>query len=535
MRRSLALIVIVATLAGAGVARDALPAHAAPSARPDFNCDGYADLAVGAPHATVNGVADAGAVYVYFGSDAGLKPTPTVLGIGLMNAAGTPVAGDHFGAATAAGSFDNSDDCDDLAVGALGRDVNNQTDAGAVFIFFGDISDPSGFKNTKTRSLARGVSGVPGTAAPNARWGAALAAGDANGDVTDELAIGAPGDTQNLVASGSVTVLNGPCINGSYTGALFTAGVNSVPGPAVAGDGFGAALAFGNFTDEGLADFSQELAIGVPGFDAAGAPDAGAVVVLPAAAGTGLTGVGSSRITQDSPGVYDRNEAKDGFGSALAAGYFIGGDSAMDLAIGVPGEGVGSVMAAGAVSVIGGGPAGLAQAGSAPPLLLVESAKSVPATAKLRDMFGWSVSAARLDGVATVNDLVIGVPFKDVGTTAAGVNAGAIVVVPNNGGSLRPTSGRMYVQGRGGVPGMSEKNDRFGWRVAAGDFTDSGADQVVVGSPYEDVGSKIDAGGVIVIGSSGGALAPATAGAEQLADASGVPGAQLSGDQFGAV
>lgn len=52
---------------GAGRRRD--PAAAVPA--PDFNDDGFADLAVGAPGETVGGKADAGAGSALFGADTG--------------------------------------------------------------------------------------------------------------------------------------------------------------------------------------------------------------------------------------------------------------------------------------------------------------------------------------------------------------------------------------------------------------------------------------------------------------------------------
>ncbi|MEE1757523.1 FG-GAP repeat protein, partial [Streptomyces sp. SP18BB07] len=41
----------------------------------DFNGDGYADLVVGAPNATISGKAKAGYVAVLYGSKSGVSPT----------------------------------------------------------------------------------------------------------------------------------------------------------------------------------------------------------------------------------------------------------------------------------------------------------------------------------------------------------------------------------------------------------------------------------------------------------------------------
>jgi hypothetical protein len=97
-------------------------------------------------------------------------------------------------------------------------------------------------------------------------------------------------------------------------GQFFTQDSPGVPGAAEPDDGFGSALAVGDFNSDSFAD----LAIGVPGEDVDSFQDAGAVNVLVGSAG-GLTGTGSQLFTQDSLGVPDSVEFDDFFGSALAA------------------------------------------------------------------------------------------------------------------------------------------------------------------------------------------------------------------------
>ncbi|HYL59241.1 MAG TPA: hypothetical protein VEU51_10245, partial [Candidatus Acidoferrales bacterium] len=113
-------------------------------AKGDFNGDGIGDLAIGIPDEDLSGQTDAGAVVVIYGSAAsGLIPA---------GAAGVPAsqfwtqdspgildiaeAGDHFGAALAAGDF-NHDGFSDLAIGVPGEDTSAGTDAGAVNIIYG--------------------------------------------------------------------------------------------------------------------------------------------------------------------------------------------------------------------------------------------------------------------------------------------------------------------------------------------------------------------------------------------------------------
>ena len=81
----------------------------------DFNNDGFADLAAGAPFETVSNAFAAGAVSVLYGSAGGLT---TGGGRLFTQVAGNPEVGDQFGSALAAGDF-NQDGFVDLAAGAL--------------------------------------------------------------------------------------------------------------------------------------------------------------------------------------------------------------------------------------------------------------------------------------------------------------------------------------------------------------------------------------------------------------------------------
>src|SRR4051812_46288063 len=63
---------------------------------PDFNRDGYADLAISAPGAQLEEI---GRVFVYLGGAAGWRPAPSEL------IAGPDVVGASFGAGLATGDF----------------------------------------------------------------------------------------------------------------------------------------------------------------------------------------------------------------------------------------------------------------------------------------------------------------------------------------------------------------------------------------------------------------------------------------------
>jgi hypothetical protein len=136
---------------------------------PDFDGNGYADLAVGAPGAQAEEI---GRVFVYLGSAAGWRPSPTLV------LAGPDVVGAAYGAALASGDFDG-DGLADLAVAAPGQDDLG----GRVYLYKGGAH---GLATEPWRVLA-------GEAGPGGSFGAALAAaGDLTGDGFVDLVVGAP-------------------------------------------------------------------------------------------------------------------------------------------------------------------------------------------------------------------------------------------------------------------------------------------------------------------------------------------------------
>ena len=118
-------------------------------------------------------------------------------------------------------------------------------------------------------------------------------------------------------------------------------------------DAFGNKLSAGDLNGDG----HDDLAVGVPFEDVGSVSGAGAVNAIYGSASR-LTATGNQLWHQDSAGIADAAERGDGFGNALTAGDFNGnGDD--DLAVGVPGEDVGSVVDAGAVNAIYGAGVGL--------------------------------------------------------------------------------------------------------------------------------------------------------------------------------
>jgi FG-GAP repeat len=97
------------------------------------------------------------------------------------------------------------------------------------------------------------------------------------------------------------------------------------------------------------------------------------------------------------------------------------------------------------------------------------------------------------DGFA---DLAVGVPNEDVGAT---VDAGAVNVLYGSADGLEASGAQFWTQGSSGVLGRPERQDRFGYALAQGDFDGDGFTDLAIGVPREDVGLIRNAGAVNVL------------------------------------
>jgi hypothetical protein len=374
----------------------------------DFNCgtDDYDDLAVGEPDANVGEAGDAGQVWVLLGSANGLTTTGRrYFDQGTVSNTETPEDGDHFGFALAAGDFNGG--CDDLLIGVPDEDGTPlvEVDSGKVHVLVNTFTDEVDWTQTDTGcdskenddrfgySLGifdldddgkgellvgspfenRGNPGsglfhvlssthstscldqdnglINGIEQDGDNFGASFAGGDFDGDGLVDLAVGASGenvpfDDSPQDGAGVVHVLKSDDDSSFAThGVRDQDDVGSGAEP-LAGDRFGTALAAADFDGDGRAD----LAVGVPNDDGPGQSNAGEIAVFYGGA-SGLSGSGS-RFHSDLPAAMpDSPNPADRFGAALATGDFDGNGIA-DLAIGIPGEALGSATSAGMATVL---------------------------------------------------------------------------------------------------------------------------------------------------------------------------------------
>ena len=318
----------------------------------DFDGDGFADLAIGAPQPEgCGGCVRGGAVIVLHGSISGLLPV-----VGYLIHQDDPLVPDDeedpddFGWALAVGNFNGDLRClsgicrpiDDLAMSAPGEDGE-----GAVMVMLG-----SEFGLIFTNSTYLGQFDVGGTGGEAGdRFGASLASGNFDGDCCDDLAIGHPdedlGASNQFADAGEVTVLYGAA--GGYfdlprTDHLVQSTIFGSSAYDQAGDLFGFALAAGDFDRDGRDD----LAIGQPGEDVGGSDRGGATVLMGGVGGlydrfrflaAGINGV--------LPGPQDGSK----MGRSVGVGD-LDGDGYSDLAVGIPYRDQGGISRSGAESIL---------------------------------------------------------------------------------------------------------------------------------------------------------------------------------------
>ena len=453
------ILILAGTLWGAtqalGQAAPAAPATDAGSLRADFDGDGFADLAVGAPIETVGSLSGAGAVNVLYGSAAGLTGTGsdvfTQNTSGVINSAETQ---DQFGGVLAAGDF-NHDGFADLAVSVAGEDVGGIVDAGAVNVLYGSAG---GLTGSGSQFFTQDSPGVGGNAEEFDSFGGVLAAGDFDHDGFADLAIGTPNeDVGGAFDAGAVNLLYGSVRGLTGAGSQYlTQDTGGVPSSPEQSDQFGFALTAGDFDHDGIAD----LAVGVIGenTDFPLTTSAGAVNILYGAAG-GLSGTGSQLLSQDTPGVGSSAEEFDEFGRALAAGDF-NHDGFADLAVGVPEEHVGGIVDVGAVNVLYGSAGGLTGGGSQ---YFTQDTPGVPSSIATSDRLGAALAAADFDhdGLA---DLAVGAPSEDVGRID---RAGTVNVLFGSAAKLTGAGSQRLTQNTQGVDSAAERFDSFGAALAA--------------------------------------------------------------------
>ncbi len=362
----------------------------------------------------------------------------------------------------------NQSGCSDLAIGVPGDTAGAVAGAGAVNVLFGvatlGLDDAGNELYNKTDFIGQ-------TPAAGDSFGWALATGDFNGDHLDDLAVGAPGET----VGGDFEAGRLYTYRGRSWG-LTPAGIWDQDSGTVsccaaeAEDFFAYALAAGDFNGDGFDD----LAVGAWGESLGSLDDAGGVHIFTGDE-SGLTSVNNQWWTQGSSNIAGTAEAGDRFGFALAAGDF-NRDGFDDLVIGVPGENNNT----GVVHVLYGSAGYLSSTGSQ--TWDQDDVDGVGARLQ-NEYFGWALTTGDFNGDG-FDDFAVSAPFENLPPGIG--SAGVVHVFYGSAGGITAVGSQTWSQDSDGIQGSAETSDRFGFRLAAGDFNHDHCDDLVVGVPYED-------------------------------------------------
>ena len=346
----------------------------------DFDRDGHAELAIGAPRADADdGGGREGAVTVVPGSRRGLVPARAVTRPG-PGVAG-PFRAAQYGATIAAGDLDG-DRFADMIVGVPGaRSTRNRPGSGALQIVFGG---PGGLNDDRSRTIRRPNGAMDG-------FGTLLRIGDINGDSDRDLVEASPGDPANGIP-GHVTFCRGRS-DGPF-------GCRPLEGIVTSGP---VSLGVADVTGDKLPD----VVAGVPGAEGG----EGEVLIWLGRPG-GPDGP-PLRITQESFGVPGSGQSEDRFGESVSVAR-VDDDRAADVVIGAPGEDGGR----GRVTLLLGGPEGYSTVGA-------QTFGSTDAALPVDDWdgarFGETVTVVDEDGDGLAS-LYVAVP-----------GTGQVITLPNTG------------------------------------------------------------------------------------------------------
>ncbi len=421
----------------------------------DFNGDGFDDLAIGDPNRIVKDIFGSGSVFVLAGGVSGLsgprewnqaskdskgrkvKDKPEIVDLGRLGE-----GQERFGHTLATGDF-NGDGFDDLAIGVF-ETVSGKTNAGAVAVLYGS---KKGLTAARNQLLTQDTKKMKDVAEQDDQFGAALVAGDFNGDGRDDLAIGVPQEEHNLVDGAAQIVFGGKKgLKAKKNAILFASDLGM--GPSFQPD-FARVLDAGDFNGDGRSELvASNQAETVNGKDGAGA------VYVFTGATSGLSTAASTKFTEDTAGLPTTAAVGEFFGVALATGD-LDGDLIDDLAIGNPLDIQGDIRP-GAVLILRGGVSGLGTAGNQ---WWSQDTAGIPEAGEQYDNFGTALGIGDYDKNGRA-DLVVGVPGEDVdgAEDAGGINA----IYGQAGGSLSSTGAQFLVQGAGNINGVVSAGEFFG-------------------------------------------------------------------------
>jgi len=135
-------------------------------------------------------------------------------------------------------------------------------------------------------------------------------------------------------------------------------------------------------------------------------------------------------------------------------------------------------------------------------LSILRQGSEVGGAQEAGDQFGRAVAAGDINGDG-FEDLIMGAPQEDIGSVA---NAGAIFV--NRGSKYGVTHEGTTWYSAAHMTGTPSAGANLGWCLAVADLNRDGFDDVVVGAPFETIGSAANAGSIYIMRGSPSGLQP---------------------------
>ncbi|RMG33499.1 MAG: hypothetical protein D6725_15525, partial [Planctomycetota bacterium] len=448
----------------------------------DFNGDGLADLAIGAPSASVAALAQAGQVYVIYGrpdlfagGSIDLRNLPGADGFVLQGNEANLQLGSSLASADV-----NGDGLSDLIAAAPGATVQGQSSAGAVFVMFGrpdrlasdvsvgDLNGGDGFR-------------LDGREAGAGNGMTVAAAGDVNADGFEDIVVGQPQAGGSTAGQAYVVFGHG----GSFDAVTNLGDLNGVNGFRVYGEPLslaGSAVgSAGDFNGDGFDD----VAIGAP---FGGSNTGGAAYVL-FGRGDGFSPAYHLDTLSSGDGFrIDAEDTYDALGSAVGTAGDFNGDGFDDLVIGAYLANAHTATHGAAYVVFG-----TDQTPTSPfSVATLDGANGFRLDGEAtNDHFGATVGAAGDINGDGLDELLIGAPHADGGDDrgAAYVLFGRQAAFPGPGFSVATLDGTNGFKIAGDAP-----PDQAGRSLAGrADVNGDGLDDLLIGAPYAPHQNGIDA------------------------------------------